>query len=367
MSEINGSSGKSDIAEEPTKPLMAWLGFGICVQCFAFSILMVALLLSVLFTLLHVPSGIETLSLRDTLSFSYRVAIAPLLTFFAEILKSFSPWGIITIGVLWIILRGPSWIRESFSTGQWEIAGFKYDGREVVSAFKKELGDAARIVVRANKEIREAYSTAESYASQLRDRFQIGVLASKLAVDVANILGPDCPDDYQFTLYVTDFVFGDRLYQFTEYYDKKGDQVSTGKAGRTYSIRYGIIGRVWRSGVPEIEGELISAEEKAGANLNPLQIERFIARRWGLTLEEAVRIREYHSYGAIRLNMADKPVGLIFFYSKEVNAFGDNDELKVKHERIEAILDGSRLTKQLLEISNEVASWSGRIQVFKNS
>jgi len=139
--------------------------------------------------------------------------------------------------------------------------------------------------------------------------------------------------------------------------------------GRTYSVRYGIIGRVWRSGVAEIEGELISKEDRELIAKDPSHgpIEKFIARRWGLTLEEAFRIKQYNSYGAIRLNLAENKVGLIFFYSKELNGFGDDSARERALKEIEVLLERSPLVSKLLEISREIASWSGRIQIFRNS
>jgi hypothetical protein len=248
-----------------------------------------------------------------------------------------------------------------------EVAGFEYDGTEVASTFKKELGEAAEIVDRANQEIGEAYKSAKAYASQLRDRYQIGIFASKVAIAVAEIIGPVCPQDYRLTLYLPDFVFSDRLYQFTEYYNKRGEQLPGERAGRTYSVRYGIIGRVWRSGVAEIEGELISTQDRALFLKDQGPIEKFIARRWGLSLEEAIHVKEYNSYGAIRLSIAESKVGLIFFDSKLVNGFGDEAAREKALKAIEAMLVNSPLLPKLLEISHEVAPWSGRIQIFRNS
>jgi hypothetical protein len=159
-----------------------------------------------------------------------------------------------------------------------------------------------------------------------------------------------------------------RLYQFTEYYNKRGEQIPGDRAGRTYSVRYGIIGRVWRSGVPEIEGELISKEDhELLKNPSHGPIEKFIARRWGLTLAEALRVKEYNSYGALRLEIADNKVGLIFFDSKLANAFGDEAVKENALKAVQAMLEQSPLLPKLLEISHEVAPRSGRIQIFRNS
>ena len=365
------SPGKAPITQEKndSKPLLVWLGFGFCLKCFVFSLLMGMLLLSLLFTGLNIPLGVQPRSLGASLELIYSAAIIPLFVLVGDILRSLSPWGYVAFAVFAIVLKGPRWIGESLRAGRWKFAGFEYDGKEVGSAFKKELGEAAEIVERANREIGEAYSSAKSYASQLRDQHQIGVLTSQVAVSVAEIVGAKCPADYRLTLYLPDFVFSDRLYQFTEYYDKLGMPIAGDRAGRTYSVRYGIIGRVWRSGVAEIEGELISKEDQDVLANDPNQgpIEKFIARRWGLSLEEAYHVKEYNSYGAIRLDIPENKVGLIFFYSKGVNAFGDDAERKKALKGIETMLQTCPLLPKLLEISHELAPWSGRIQIFRNS
>jgi hypothetical protein len=349
-------------------PFLVWFGFTFCLKCFAFSILMVMLLLSVLFTAFNVPLGIGPLSLGGSLKLIYSAAIVPIFALVGEILKRFSPWGFLTLVGIALILKGPAWIRESLRSARWKFGAFEYEGTEATSAFRKELNEAAMIVDTANKEIGGAYKSAKSYASQLRDRYQIGLLTSSVAVAVAKAIGSTCPKDYKLTLYLPDFVFGDRLFQFTEYYNKDGEQESKDQAGRTYSVRYGIIGRVWRSDVAEIEGELIPKDERELLLQDSRKdaTERFIARRWGLSLEEAFHVKSYNSYGAIRLNVVDNKVGLIFFCSTMVNAFGDDSTKENTLKAIKTVLDGSPLIPKLLEIGREVAPWSGRIQIFRN-
>ena len=134
-------------------------------------------------------------------------------------------------------------------------------------------------------------------------------------------------------------------------------------AGRAFSVRYGIIGRVWRSGVPEVEGELISKEDRDQLGENPdIQVlEKFIARRWGLTLDEAVRVRPYQSYGAIRIERGERPPGLVFFDSKQKNAFRATDT----QTDIDTAVQKSDLAGSLLEISREIDQ-SPRIRIFRN-
>ena len=358
-----------NLKEPEPEPFLIAAGFGICVSCVALSITTFLFLLSVIFVLLEVPLGIEPITFGKLLLLIYRSAIVPLLALLADILRSFSPWGFVAFGAMLLVLKGPNWIREAVSSGRWKIGGVEYDGSIASSTFKRELIEAAKIVERANKEIGEAYEASKNFASTLRDKYQIGSLTGKVAKGIAEAIGPNCPDDYRMTLYIPDLVFGDQLYQFTEYYDRMGDQVTERKAGRTFSVRYGIIGRVWRSGVSEVEGQLLPKEERELLQREPTQgpIEKFIARRWGLSLDEAIQIRSYNSYGAIRLEIAEVKVGEIFFYSKEVDAFGKEELQRELLNKIEGVLDQNGLKSKLLEVSRDVAPWSGRIQVFKNS
>ncbi|MGM5026908.1 hypothetical protein AB8B02_11855 [Tardiphaga sp. 862_B3_N4_1] len=339
---------------------------GTCFLCVALSILTIILFLSILFAALDVRLGFQSTSFRTLLISVFYAVCVPSISFLAEIIKSLFPWPILLILVLALIAWGPNRIRDLLSSAKFELpGGFKFDGGSAPpDIFRKEMGDAQRAVERANKEIEQAYDGAKIYVSQLRDRYDINKLVGDLALKVADAIGDNCPSDYRLTLYVPDLVFSDRLYQLSEYYDKKGNRVSEGRSGRAFSIRYGVIGRVWRSGVDEIEGELISADDRAqlGSAASGENLDKFIARRWGLTLDEVFKIRPYQSYGAIRLDGGGKSLGVIFFDSKLMNAFGNETLLR---EKIRSLIRESKLTLSLLEINLELAPWS-RIQIFRN-
>ena len=342
----------------------------ICGLCLAFSILAVILLLTVLFSALGIPAGTPPISVGGSIAFIFANGVVPVLTVIGEMLKSLSPWGVITIIVICVLLWGPDWIRSTISSSKWELpGGFKFDGSQASVSFQKELGEAERIVQRANRELEEAYSAAHTFASQLRTHYDIPSLASLAAVKVASLIGNRCPPDFRLTIYIPDLVFSDRLYQFTQYYDREGRPISNGVVGRTFSIRYGIIGRVWRSGVAEIEGELISKSEAVQMSESPTdaEMERFIARRWGLTLSEAIHVKSYNSYGAIRLERADKQIGLLYFDSKLKNAFCEPGHWKELEQTISNALNEMPLLTKLVEMTNELGPLSGRIQNIRNS
>ena len=341
-----------------------------CSLCFAFSILSTILFLTILFSALSIPIGIQPISLGQSVAFIFEKGAVPVLATLGEMLKSLSPWGVIILAIIAVMLWGPSWIRDTLSSSKWELpGGIKFDGTAIPASFRKELSEAARIVDRANRELGEAYSSANAFASQLRDHHNISSIVSSLTSEIVQLIGNRCPADFRLTLYVPDFIFSDRLYQFSDYYDRSGQRLSDSRVGRTFSIRYGIIGRVWRSGVSEIEGELISQSDKEqlGSNYSEADLERFIARRWGLSLDETIHVKKYNSYGALKLRRADKSIGVLYFDSKTTNAFCEPPDRRELETKLSKILEDSTLVLKLLEISNEVAPWSGRIQIIRNS
>lgn len=354
---------KSETNQGSISKITCWYAGTSCFLCTAFLLLSSILLLSILFVVLDVPHGFQSVSLRSLIIDVYWAALVPVIAFVAEILKSLFPWPVLAILVLGLLVWGPERIREFVLSLNFELPGLVkvVGGKTASDAFKKELGDAQRRGAQADKEINEAYESARVYLSQLRERYEIDKLASDLSVQVAGIIGKSCPDDYRFTLYVPDLVLEGRLYQLVEYYNKEGRRITDNRAGRTFSIRYGIIGRVWRSGVPEVEGELISPSDRHQLGPTPTitELEQFIARRWGLTMDEVIRIKDYQSYGSIRIERANKPLGVIFFDSKRKNAFGDKSELQ---KRVQVLVLESQLILGLLELNREIASWH-RIQI----
>lgn len=338
---------------------------GICFLCLAFSLLAVVLLLSIIFVVLEVPLDHQQLSLRVLIKEVFSAGIVPLIAFLSEIFRSLFPWPIVVLVVVTLLAWGPDRLGRLFSSLNLELPGvIKLGGGAAVpEAFKREMSDAQKIVARTNKEIEEAYSAARDYVIQLRERYGIDRLVGDLAAEIAQIIGELCPDDFRLTVYVPDLIFEDRLYQLVEYYDRKGQRIPPNRSGRAFSIRYGIIGRVWRTGVEEIEGELISKEDRdqLGENPDVRQLEKFIARRWGLTLDEAVRIRPYPSYGAIRIERGERPPGLVFFDSKRPKAFGGSQV----SAQINSAVQNSALAVSLLELSRELTQWP-RIQIFKS-
>jgi len=336
--------------------------FGRCSICIAVSLFLIILFLSIAFVGLKIPVGDAPVTFVEGVTLAYSKILSPFLALIGEILKSFSPWGFIFLIALLVILWGPSWIRDILTASTYEFGSFRFDPTRAL-AFRRGLTETTRIVDRANKEISDAYEAAKEFATALRRDHAIDRLVSEAARSTAAKIGERCPEDFRLTLYVPDFLFADRLFQFTEYYDKSGLEKTSGRAGRTFSERYGIIGRVWRSGVHEIEGNLVADGDRNDAE----DIDRLIARRWGLSLDEAARIKAYPSYGAIRIESAERKLGILYFDSKLPDAFGDRQTMDNLAQSLATELKHSKLAAELLEINRETAPWSGRIQIFRNS
>lgn len=342
---------------------------GFCFVCALSTLLCAILLLSIIFVVFDIPPGYNVSSLRALVGPVYLAVFAPAISFLADIIKLLFPWPIVALCLVALIAWGPTEVRDALGRLKMKFAGFEFEGGgQVAEELKKELTDTQKIVERANSAIAEAYESAKAYSTELRDKYDIAVLVSEVATQIATVIGARCPDEYRVTLYIPDFLFTDRLFQFTEYYSKDGRRITEGRAGRVFSVRYGVIGRVWRSGVNEIEGDLITRLDwlQLGPNPTPQDVERFIARRWGLLLEEAVKVRPYNSYGAFRLARADKSLGVLYFDAKKPNAFAEPDELQALEKKIRSLLTDSELTQKLLDLNREVAPWIGRIQIFHN-
>lgn len=335
----------------------------VCVTCVAASILSGVLFLSVIFVLLDVPHGFESLSLRVLIREIFESAIVPLVVYLSQIVKSLFPWPILVLSALALIAWGPDKLRELIAALRFEVAGVKFEGlASAPEKFKKEFADVQRITAKTNDELEQAYHAASEYAEQLRAKHKIDLAVARISKTIYDCIGVDCPDDFRVTVYIPDLLFEDRLYQLTEYYNKEGHPITENRAGRVYSIRYGIIGRVWRSGVPEVEGRLISEEDQ---NLikdqnDIAELERFIARRWGLTLEEAAKVRPYNSYGAIRIDGGGIPRGLVFFDSKKKDAFPGKD----MRNRIDGVVQSSELAGSLVELTREINQFP-RVQIYR--
>ena len=159
--------------------------------------------------------------------------------------------------------------------------------------------------------------------------------------------------DFRCTIHVPDILFRETLYQLIDYYPGGGGR------GRTWSVRFGIIGRVWRSGNSETQGNVPKDREK-------------LISRWGMTKEEALKFGQgRRSFACVVLKHNESetavgiPVGIFYLDSTKENAFGSDEENFPKLHQ--AILEESKncgLTNDLDKLRKELLNRSPLIKIY---
>lgn len=147
----------------------------------------------------------------------------------------------------------------------------------------------------------------------------------------------DCAKRTKFrcTIHIEDLLFERTLFQLVDYFPKGSG------AGRSFSVRYGIIGLTWRLGrhhggskVPKTDEELIE--------------------NWGMTRDEAqVSSRQSSSYLCVlmRHSKSGLPIGLIFMDSQDETAFGSSPD---EHEELASRIVNEAIRVQLVKAVEEV-------------
>jgi hypothetical protein len=146
-------------------------------------------------------------------------------------------------------------------------------------------------------------------------------------------------EDYRSTIHVRNFLFADTYLQLVPYLPAGGRP-----AGRSWSIRYGIVGRTWRHEESTGEGDLQTSTQD-------------LIDGWGMTKEEADKARASKPalLAVVLKDSGGKPVGIYYADSQTKNAFGENQDQWLAVAR--KIEDGARkidLTLALSNIANEL-------------
>jgi hypothetical protein len=203
-----------------------------------------------------------------------------------------------------------------------------------------------------------AEGTFENYRRQEIENYDLFVQRKMLTVKFENLVSDvvdvierktgRAPEQYRCTLHVPDLVFADTLYQLLDY-------VPTGTGrGRIFSIRYGLIGRVWRSRMSDIQRfKLITVQGRQVVDQNEL------VRVWGMSRREAQTAAAGRGrFLCVMLTNAEgDPVGLFYMDSKDPLGFemkpgeypGLTGSAKEQAQRKEI---ESKTTEMLMEIAN---------------
>lgn len=150
------------------------------------------------------------------------------------------------------------------------------------------------------------------------------------------------------TIYCADVLFDQCLVQLTNYYPSEPD-----KAGRVFSIRYGIIGQAWRTDSPQIRADIPTAMLIRGPTVDPEEGTDQLVRNWALTREEADQAAYgRQSFACLPLREGSSSdgtvVGLLYLDHKEKDVFGSNDADATSPQREKA----AKLIEAVRDVAN---------------
>jgi len=150
------------------------------------------------------------------------------------------------------------------------------------------------------------------------------------------------------TIYVMDRLFDGRLYQLLDYYPV----TTIPGRGRTFSTRYGIIGKAWRLGDSQYDPTVPTSEKQ-------------LILEWGMTREEAEDAGHgRQSFACIILkDDGQDRLALVYFDSPQKDAFGDRNTWEKVNQTAQASAGKMGLTAALKSIHLETLKMGPRIHV----
>jgi hypothetical protein len=269
-----------------------------------------------LFTAVFVLIGLRLLSISiQELSSPFQIPVPRALHWLREFVFSFAPWPITVLIALWIVARSGSafWLLLGLFGFLRKIKLFGAEF-ELNEQTKRKIQSAATEIDLA---IDEYKKRMDKEVIRLASRHEIDHRLSQLmdSTEMKN-LAPT-RDKFRCTIHIPDPIAHGRLYQLLDYYPSGEGQA------RTFSTRYGIIGKVWRTDTSILEPDLY---RHATSPTDTHSLITMIMRDWGMTRREAERAIKHRSYFCFLLVHEQTKVGLMFMDSTEPNAFNASHE-----------------------------------------
>jgi hypothetical protein len=236
------------------------------------------------------------------------------------------------------VLRNPERIQNILL----HVRSFKLFGAEfVMDREGRSKAEAAIQVYRdAVKERFDAISASENIADKHKQ------IVDKLLDGAGGLLKGA---NIRSTIYVPDILFDETLYQLLDYYPPTQD---SGKRGRIFSARYGMIGRSWRLEQSDVNGTVSTNPED-------------LVRSWAMTRKEAKEAAlERKSFACILLkNASDECLGVFYMDSLPERVF-DATWVQVE-EFVRTQARSNELIKSLQKISTDLIASSARVRIYK--
>jgi hypothetical protein len=260
-------------------------------------------------------------------------------------------WPLVAIFIFWYLFKAqsaPDRVAQLFRPFKSvELFSAKFKLSDEVKASLEET------FAKYRKQVKEQYDQSVKKKSLDEKLKQLLDSQSTImtAVDAARkAITPNRPalQDHRCTIHVPDLLFAETFYQLLDYLPRQADEVTR---GRTWSYRFGFIGRVWRSEASDLQGTV-------STNINEL------INNWGMTKEEAAAAgKGRKSFLGVLLRHNEVPVGLFYMDSKEENAFGQKENTTL-FTTIEAELKRLDIIKDLAAIKEDLSGQSPKIRIY---
>jgi hypothetical protein len=260
-------------------------------------------------------------------------------------------WPLVAIFIFWYLFNAPNApdrVAQLFKRFKsFELGPAKFQLSDEVKVSLEET------FAKYRQQVKEQYDQSVKKKSLDEKLKQLLASQSKImaAIDTARkALTPDRPalQDHRCTIHVPDLLFDETFYQLLDYLPRQADEVTR---GRTWSYRFGFMGRVWRSEDSDLQGTV-------STNINEL------INNWGMTKDEASAAgKGRKSFLGVLLKYNEVPVGLFYMDSKEENAFGRQGNTTL-FETIQKELNRLDIIKDLAAIKEDLSEHSAKIRIY---
>jgi hypothetical protein len=231
-------------------------------------------------------------------------------SFLGDIFKSLFPWPFVVLVCVFIFVSSSSAMSAVFGLMR-SFQRISILGAEIVVSdeSKKQIKAAAEDLNKLIKGYREDVDQRIKFQVRQFDLEQrLGRIITELK---PHLRDRKLPANFRCTMHLIDSVVAGNLYQLLDYYP------SGGGAGRRFSERYGIIGKVWRSGDPMCLGDI--GNSVAGED-DEAEIKEII-KDWGMTHAEAAKAMEKKSVACAAISFEGRRLGVIYMDSSTPEAF----------------------------------------------
>lgn len=242
-----------------------------------------------------------------------------------------------------------------------ELFGISFELPSQISELRRETHDLVRLIPSVQQ---SAATKIRQHVIEMNLEGAVQKVISSIFNELNSKITSKDPENYRATIHVQDILFAGRLLQLFDYFGHDGRKLPGRSAGRTFSIRRGIIGRVWRSNLSEISGVIPNneaPENKSGNDDN-----RHIARIWGLTMDEADQVKKYPSYLCVSFDYGNTQRAIFYADSTEQDAFPKNAEEEIIN-LVRSKIKQARLDSALVELQSALSEFSPRLEIFEKS